>query len=475
MTDSRSPAVLTQAALDAAAGHAAHYLERVNELPAAARAGIAEMRARLIEPLPETSRPPEEVIDDLARRMAPGLVTTAGPRFFGWVNGGALPAALAADWLTSAWDQNAVMAAGSPAASVIEEAAGAWLLDLLGLPSDASYAFVTGCQGAHVTCLAAARHQLLAREGWDVERDGLFGAPPIRILTSESHHGSVERAARLIGFGQRAIHRLPVDGSGRLAPDYLAGALESAPDTPTIVLLQAADLNIGACDPYESLIPLAQARGAWVHVDGAFGLWAAASPRFRHLVAGIDLADSWATDGHKWLNVPYDCGYAFTRHPEAHRAALSHRAAYITYDGEARDQCDWTPEWSRRARAIPTWAAIASLGREGVAAMIERCCDCAAGLHAGISALPGAEPLWAPTLNQGLVRFPDPRPGATPADHDARTDAVTAAVCASGDALFSATTWRGMRAMRLSCTNWRTGPEDVALSVAAVQQALAEA
>lgn len=475
MPDSRTPAAQTQAALDRAAAHAARYLRGIDDLPVRSAEGVAGMRARLLEPLPETGRAPEAVIDDLAARMEPGLVTSAGPRFFGWVNGGALPAALAADWLVSAWDQNAVMAASSPAAAVIEEAAGAWLLHLLGLPASASYAFVTGCQGAHVTCFAAARHHLLARAGWDVERDGLFGAPPIRILTSESHHGSVERAARLTGFGLRAIRRLPVDAGGRLAPEVLAAALDEDGGAPAIVLLNAADLNIGACDPGETLIPVAQAAGAWVHVDGAFGLWAAASPRFRHLVAGLAGADSWATDGHKWLNVPYDCGYAFTRHPEAHRAALSHRAAYITYDGDARDQCDWAPEWSRRARAVPTWAAIASLGREGVAAMIERCCDNALALYRGISALPGAEPLWEPTLNQGLVRFPDARPGASAADHDARTEAVTAAVCAGGDAVFSVTAWRGMRAMRLSCTNWRTGPEDVAQSVAAVRRALAEA
>jgi glutamate/tyrosine decarboxylase-like PLP-dependent enzyme len=466
-------AATERAALERATIHAFAYLDALDDLPVAAPAGVAEMRARLLEPLPETGCTPATAIDDLVARVAPGLVNTAGPRFFGWVNGGALPAAVAADWLTAAWDQNAVMAAGSPAASVIEEVAGAWLLDLLGLPAEASFAFVTGCQAAHVTCLAAARHHLLARAGWDVEQDGLFGAPPIRILTSESHHGSVERAARLIGFGRRAITRLPVDPDGRLAPETLTGALDAAPDAPTIVLLQAADLNIGACDPYNTLIPLAQTAGAWVHIDGAFGLWAAASPHFRHLVAGIDRADSWATDGHKWLNVPYDCGYAFTRHPEAHRAALSHRADYITYDGDARDQCDWTPEWSRRARGFATWAAIRSLGRDGVAAMIEGCCDVAAALYRGISALPGVEPLWEPTLNQGLVRFPDPRPGATAVDHDARTDAITAAICASGDALFSATTWRGMRAMRLSSTNWRTGPADVALSITAVERALA--
>ncbi|MGI9254829.1 MAG: pyridoxal phosphate-dependent decarboxylase family protein, partial [Thermomicrobiales bacterium] len=256
----------TDPAIARAIHHALAYLDGLDDAPVMSLASLEAMRARLAHPLPETGLDPAAVIDDLVADMAPGLIASAGPRFFAWVNGGALPAAVAADWLASAWDQNAVMYAASPAAAVAEEVAGAWLIDLLGLPTDASFGFVTGCQGAHVTCLAVARHHLLERTGWDVERDGLFGAPPIRILTSASHHGSVERAARLVGFGLRSIERLPVDDGGRLAPETLAAALAASPDAPTIVLLQAADLNIGACDPYQTLIPMAQAAGAWVHI-----------------------------------------------------------------------------------------------------------------------------------------------------------------------------------------------------------------
>jgi glutamate/tyrosine decarboxylase-like PLP-dependent enzyme len=341
------------------------------------------------------------------------------------------------------------------------------LKNILGLPAEASFAFVSGCQMAHVTCLAAARHALLESLGWDVEARGLAGAPPIRIVSSEHRHGSFERAVRLVGLGTANVEYLAADSNERLSPDALALALEKD-DRPTIVLLQAGEINTGAYDPFSDLIPIARRHRAWVHVDGAFGLWAAASPRYRHLVEGMALADSWATDGHKWLNVPYDSGYAFIAHPEPHRASMSHRAVYLTHDAEMRDQMDWNPEWSRRARGFSTYAALRELGRDGVAALIERCCDHARGIVDGIGCLPGAEVLWRPSINQGLVRFLDPQGS----DHDRRTDEVIAGIAATGEAFFTGTTWRGMRAMRVSVCNWQTSEEDVRRTVAAVAKVL---
>ncbi len=459
-------------ALERALGHALAHLHGLDQNPVAATASLAELRGRFARPLPEEGTDAARVIDELVADAAGGILGSAGGRFFGWVIGGAVPAALAADWLTAVWDQNAALYACGPAEAVLEEACGAWLKELLGLPADAGFALVTGCQAAHVTGLAAARHALLARRGWDVERDGLGGAPPIRILTGGERHGSIERAVRLLGLGSACVVDLPTDTDGRLRADTLAAALDARGDGPTIVLLQAGDLNIGAYDPFAALIPLAHAREAWVHVDGAFGLWAAASPDHRHLLAGVAGADSWATDGHKWLNVPYDCGYAFVADAVAHRAALSHRASYLTHDEEARDQIDWNPEWSRRGRGVATYAALRQLGRAGVADLVARSCRHAATLVRGIGALDGAELVWAPQVNQGLVRFLDPRPGATDADHDRRTDATIAAILASGEAFFGGTTWRGRRCMRISVCNWQTSESDVARAVAAVRRAI---
>ena len=425
------------------------------------------LRAQLDRPLSDEGMPPDQVIAELLRDVEGGIMGSSGGRFFGWVIGGTVEAALAADWLASAWDQNSVTYQSGPAAAVVEEIAGRWLKEILRLPSAASFAFVTGCQMAHATCLAAARHGLLARRGWDVEQQGLSGAPPIRILTSTEVHGTVERAVRYLGFGSANIVRLPVADRGRLRPTALSAEIAEHPDAPSIVVLQAADLNIGAYDSYAELIPIARKHGAWVHIDGAFGLWAAASPRFRHLLAGAEQADSWATDGHKWLNVPYDSGYAFVAHPDDHRAAMSYRPPYIAFDEQGRDEMDWTPEWSRRARGFATYAAIRQLGRNGIAGMIDACCDRARELVRGIGALPGAEVLWEPVVNQGLVRFLDPTGG----DHDRRTEEVVERIVASGEAFFQPTTWRGKRAMRISVCNWQTTQEDVKRVVRAVEQA----
>jgi aromatic-L-amino-acid decarboxylase len=308
----------------------------------------------------------------------------------------------------------------------------------------------------------------------------MFGAPAIRILSSSERHGSFERAVRLLGFGQSQVKLLPVDDQGRLVAEALEAELKKDTAAPTLVLLQAGDINIGAYDEFDALIPIAKRSGAWVHVDGAFGLWAGASPRLRHLVKGIETADSWATDGHKWLNVPFDSGFAFVSDPEAHRASLSIRASYLTHATDARDQVDWNPEWSRRARGFPTYAALRQLGRDGVAELVERCCRHAHSLTTRIGALPGAEMLWEPTINQGLVRFLDPAADSSlhseeaEAAHDRRTDEVIAAILRTGEAFFGGTTWRGHRAMRISVTNWRTNEAEVERVVNAVAAVLSE-
>jgi glutamate/tyrosine decarboxylase-like PLP-dependent enzyme len=461
-------------ALEHALRHALAHLDNLEHSPVGAVASLAALRESLGKPLCDDGMAAEQVIDELVLDTAGGIMGSAGGRFFGWVIGGSLPAALAADWLTSAWDQNAASYACGPAAAVIEEVCGAWLKDLLGLPGQATFALTNGCQMAHVTALAAARNALLARRGWDVERDGLCGAPSIRIVSGDQYHASITRAARLLGLGTRAVTGLPVNGAGQLDAATLEQALLDAPDAPTIVVLQAGDLNIGAYDNFAELVPLAHRHGAWVHVDGAFGLWANASARHRHLLAGVELADSWATDGHKWLNVPYDSGFAFIADRQAHRNAMSYAASYIATNDQVREQSDWNPEWSRRGRGIATYAALRQLGRGGVEALVDRCSDSAHAIVTGIGALRGATVMWEPRINQGLVRFLDPAPGALDIDHDVWTDAVTAAVVAGGEALFSNSTWRGKRCMRVSVCNWQTKAQDVSRAIAAVARVLEE-
>jgi glutamate/tyrosine decarboxylase-like PLP-dependent enzyme len=463
-----------KAALQVALQSSVAYLESLENSSVAPAATLCELRSRLAKPLINHGIAPEEVVRDLVRDSHDGIVGTAGGRFFAWAIGGSVPAALAADWLTSAWDQNAGLYATSPSAAVVEEVAGAWLKELLGIPAAASFAFVSGCQMAHATCLAAARHALLLERGWNVERRGLSGAPAIRVLAS-NRHGTVERTVRLLGIGADNVVDLELDDNERITPAVLAAALAAPPDTATIVLLQAGDLNTGSFDDYRAVIPVAKRHGAWVHVDGAFGLWAAASPSYRHLLEGAEQADSWATDGHKWLNVPYDSGYAFVAHPEAHRAAMSHRAPYLVHDATARDEMDWNPEYSRRARGFATYAAIRQLGRQGIAELIDRCCGHARALVEGIGRLDGAEVLWKPRISQGLVRFLDPRPGANGEDHDRFTDGIARRVLDSGEAFFMGTAWRGRRAMRVSVLNWQTSEADVERAIAAIGRSLTAA
>jgi len=454
--------------LERTARHAAAFVDSLDTRGIAPAAGLDDLRTTLGRPLGDESVAADVVIEDLVRDAVPGILGSGSGRFFGWVIGGALPAALAADWLTSAWDQNAASYACGPAEAVVEEVCGAWLKALLRLPEAASFGLVTGGQLAHVTALAAARHQLLAERGLNVERDGLAGAPAIRVLTTEQRHGSIVRALRLLGLGDRAMELLPHDRAGRMLPTALRDGLRRRPEAPTIVCLQAGDINTGIFDPFAEVVPIAHEHGAWVHVDGAFGLWAAASERYRHLLAGAEHADSWATDGHKWLNVPFDCGFVFCAHPLAHAAALAIDEVYLVPpERDARDQKSWNPEWSRRGRGFAVYAAIRSLGRQGVAEMIDRCCRCARRLVLEIGGLPGVEVLAEPVLNQGLVRFLDPA-----GDHDRWTDEVIRRIQAAGVAWFGPTTWRGCRAMRVSVVNWRTSDADVDRTVASVRDVL---
>jgi glutamate/tyrosine decarboxylase-like PLP-dependent enzyme len=444
------------------AARAADYLGTLGTRPVRERAGVEELRATLGGPLPEGPTDPLEVVEALADAAEPGVVGTASGRYFGFVIGGALPASVAADWLTTAWDQNAGLYVGGPSAAVVEEVAGGWLTDLLGIPDGAAVAFVTGCQMAHVTALLAARHHVLARAGWDVAADGLQGAPRIRVLAGAERHATLDRALRFVGIGSSQVELVEADAQGRMRADALAPALGG--EAPTIVCAQAGNVNTGAFDPLEEIADASRAAGAWLHVDGAFGLWAHASPRLRHLVAGVERADSWAADAHKWLNVPYDSGLAFCAHPASHRAALSIHAAYLIHaeEGAQRDELDWTPEFSRRARGFAVYAALRQLGRAGVGGLVERCCDHARRFGELLDGNHGARVLNDVVLNQVLVRF---------GDDDEVTAEVVRRVQQDGTCWLSGTTWQGLGAMRISVSNWRTTVEDVERSAAAIIRA----
>jgi glutamate/tyrosine decarboxylase-like PLP-dependent enzyme len=447
-----------------AAERAIEFLDELQRRPVNAAASADELLSRIDRPLSDAGLAAQDAVEQLIAAVNGGLLGMPSGRFFAWVIGGALPAALAADWLTSAWGQNAALYATSPSAAIVEDVVGAWLKDLLRLPPTSSFALTTGCQMAHVTCLAAARNALLRTRGWNVEAQGMAGAPAITIVTSSLRHASLAKAVRLLGFGTQSLHCIEPGDRETLDPDALEKKLQCLAGTPVVVALQAGEINTGAFDDFRSVIPVAKRYGAWTHIDGAFGLWAAASPRYRRLSEGVEQADSWATDGHKWLNVPFDCGYAFVRDASAHRAAMSVGAPYVAADAQRRDEIDWNPEWSRRARGFATYAALLELGRNGVADLIERTCRYARDLVRGLGQLPGADVLWTPILNQGLVRFHD----------DVRTEATIERVVAGGEAFFAPTTWRGMRAMRVSVLNWRTCESDVRRAVAAVAAALGQ-
>jgi glutamate/tyrosine decarboxylase-like PLP-dependent enzyme len=456
-----------RALLNETAGLAADYLEALPERPVGWLTDVDELRAQFGGPLPETPTDPSRVVADLAAAVEPGLVASPGGRYFGFVIGGTAPAAMAADWLTSAWDQNAGLYVCCPSSAVAEEVAGAWLIELLGLPAGTGFGLVTGCQMAHVTALAAARQAVFARAGWDVGERGLIGAPAIRVLAGAERHITVDRALRLLGFGTGCVTSIESDAQGRMLPGALREAIAAATE-PAIVCAQAGNVNTGAFDPLEDIADIAAEAGAWLHIDGAFGLWAAASPAYRHLVAGSERADSWAVDAHKWLNVPYDSGIAFCAHPEAQQAAMGVRASYLIQadPGGPRDALEWNPEFSRRARGFPVYAAIRSLGRTGIAELIERCCAHAQRFADALSEAPGIEVLNDVVLNQVLVRFT-----GEANDDDARTDAVIEAVQRDGTCWLSGTTWQGRRAMRISVSSHATTTEDVDLSIDAILRA----
>jgi glutamate/tyrosine decarboxylase-like PLP-dependent enzyme len=441
------------------ADYAADFLGTLDARPVRAEAGVDDLLRALGGPLPEQGMDPRAVVASLVESASPGVVGIPSGRYFGFVIGGALPAAVAADWLTSAWDQNAGLYAGGPAAAVVEEVCRAWLAELLGLPAGVSVAYVTGCQMAHVTALAAARQHVLARVGWSVADEGLAGAPPIRVVVGAKRHVTIDRALRLLGIGTSSLEVVPADAQGRMLVDELRLA-----GGPTIVCGQAGEVNTGAFDDLEAIADAAGEAGAWFHLDGAFGLWAAASPKLRHLLKGSERADSWATDGHKWLNVPYDSGLAFCAHPESHRAAMGVTASYLVHAGDTRerDEVDWTPEFSRRARGFPVYAAIRSLGRDGIAELVERCCSNARRFAAALEA-GGATVLNDVVLNQVLVRLGDGE----------RTREAIARVQADGTCWLGGTDWNGEHAMRISVSNFRTTSEDVDRSASAILSAAA--
>ncbi|MCI0635217.1 MAG: aminotransferase class V-fold PLP-dependent enzyme [Actinobacteria bacterium] len=446
-----------RAALDRAVDTIAEYRNGLAERRVAPLASRDTVRRSLGE-LPEGPAALDQVIDELVSAATPGLMASAGPRYYGFVTGGTLDAALVGDMIASGWDQCAYNEAMSPAAIAFEDVAGTWLKQLLGLPASASVGFTTGCQGANTVGLASGRWHVLHQHGWDVGRDGLHGAPRVRVVVGAERHATIDRAARLLGLGENAIVEVPALPDGAMDPEALHGSL--AESGPTIVCAQAGNVNTGAVDDLTAIVEAAHAVGAWVHVDGAFGLWAAASPRMAHLVRGVELADSWACDGHKWLNVPYDAGYAICAHADVHATALSYTAAYLTGQAAGREfgGGDFVPESSRRARGFATWAALRSLGRSGVAELVDRCCDLARRFAEGLDELEGVEVVNDVVLNQVLLRVGDAE----------LTDRLERAIQDDGTCWMGGTTWRGERLLRIAVSNWSTTPDHVDRVVAAI-------
>jgi glutamate/tyrosine decarboxylase-like PLP-dependent enzyme len=450
------------------------FLDRLPTRPVGRPVELEKLRAAIGGPLPEDGADPLEVIEGLARGVEPGLVGSAGPRFFGFVIGGSVPAALAADWLSSTWDQNAALYAASPASAVAEEVAAAWIVQLLGLPAGSSVGYTTGATMATFTALAAARHAVLDRAGWNIEDDGYVGAPAIEVVTSDESHITIFVALQMLGLGRTRVHRVATDEQGRMRADALGETLAGI-DGPLIVCAQAGNVNTGAFDPLPEIVEAVRSKAnAWLHVDGAFGLWAAAVPALQTLVAGLADADSWTTDSHKWLNVPYDSGIVICRDPAPHQAAMTLGASYyVESAGAERDNYNWVPESSRRARGFPVYAAVKSLGRTGLVDMIDRCCALARRMADSLGAADGVTILNDVVLNQVLARFTPPgadaSTGSSPdANADAYTRRVIAAVQADGTCWLGGTTWHGMAAMRISVSNWSTTEADADISVEAI-------
>lgn len=443
--------------LDDAARRAQAYLKSLADRAVAPDPTAVAALRQLDEPLPAHSGDAAESLALLDRLVSPATMAVAGPRFFGFVIGGSLPGALAANWLAGAWDQNAALSAAMPGVSYLEQIALDWMVDLFDLPPGTGAGFVTGATVANFTALAAARNGVLNGVGWNVEAQGLFGAPAITVMTGEEAHPTLWKSLGMLGLGRSRIVRIPVDGQGRMRADALPQI-----QGPTILCLQAGNINTGAFDDFETIVPRARASGAWVHVDGAFGLWAKAAPRLRHLVKGLERADSWATDAHKWLNVPYDSGLAFVRDANTLKAAMAITAEYLPTDTKERNPCDFVPELSRRARGVEVWMALRTLGRAGLAELFERSCRQASRFAAGLREA-GHDVLNEVVLNQVLVSFGSPE----------RTREVIARIQRDGTCWCGGTVWQGKTAMRISVCSWATTDDDVERSLAAMVRAAA--
>ena len=456
MTDSDFAAMMraAQAAID--------YRRRIVTAETTPAATYAEILPGFDAPVPEQGGEADAIIAELIERATPGIRASTGPRFYGWVIGSSHPTGVAADWLTAAWGQNAGNILAAPAASAVEAVAARWLLDLLGLPAEASVGFVTGATVANFVCLAAARSEVLRRAGWDVEGDGMFGAPPITVLIGADAHATVFSGLKYLGLGARRVTTIAIDDAGRMLPAAFEAALKAA-SGPVIAIAQAGQINSGVSDPFADIAPMARAAGAWLHVDGAFGLWAQASPHHAHLTKGVELADSWATDGHKWLQTPYDSGFAIVRDAEAHRRAMAISASYLPpAQGAERDPSAYVPELSRRARGFAAWAMIRQLGRAGIAEMVERCCRIASRIADRVGDEPGIALVLAPELNQVMFRF---------GDSDTATVATVRRVQDDGIAWIGGAQWRGQWVMRLSVSSSATTEADADITAAAIVSA----
>jgi len=449
------------AAMETAAREAIAYRRGVAAAETHPVATYREMMAVFDEALPETPGDPGAIIRDLITRATPGVRAATGPRFFGWVIGNSHPTGVAADWLASAWGQNVGNLTSAPAAAAIETVAANWLLEILDLPREASVGYVTGATVANFVCLAAARSEVLRRVGWDVEADGLIGAPPVRVLIGADAHATVFSGLKYLGLGARRVTTVETDDLGRMLPAAFERAIKG--EGPVIAIAQAGQINTGASDPFDQIAPLAKAAGAWLHVDGAFGLWGRAAPARADQLTGVDLADSWATDGHKWLQTPYDCGFAIVRDQEAHRRAMAISASYLPpAQGADREPSAYVPELSRRARGLGTWAMLRQYGRAGIAELVERGCRIAQNMATALAAEPGVELVCEVVLNQFMVRF---------GDDDAATLATVERIQADAIAFIGAATWQGRWVMRVSVSSAATTDHDGEITVAAVLSA----
>ena len=453
--------------LEVADERARRYLAEVPDRPVREKAGLEELRTAFDRKLPDEGEDPAKVVEELAEAAEPGLIALGNPRYFGFVIGGTLPAALGADWLTAAWDQIASLYVCGPSASVAEEVSGRWVLELLGLPKDAGFGLTTGGTMANFSGIAAGRHAVLQRAGWDVESNGLNGGPPVRVLVGEHAHATIYVALRLLGLGGGNAIRVRADDAGRMDPEALAAELERG-EGPAIVCAQAGEVNTGCFDPFPALAEICREHNAWLHVDGAVGLWAASSRKFDHLTAGLELADSWSTDAHKWLNVAYDCGFIAVKDADHLRGAMGISAPYLTAAPSARDSYQYVPESSRRARGFSLYAALRSLGRDGVADLVERCSSLAQLMATELDGDPALEVINEVVINQVLVAIVGDESGEL-------TDDAVRRIQQDGTCWLAGTRWRDRPAIRISVCNWRTGEEDIRRSAAAIRRAVLEA